>query len=197
MPVRSSYQPPLLLGEHKLPNCFPGFCNARSLYRPDYAQTCVLAAATAAALSDGAVHVIDEYLVRHSRKNSGLSVAPRASACWRCYRSPYLNQWQSYVPGYCIAIKMVSAKLMANADIHRQCCGRAGGRGAIISGLFRLDKGWRMSVLCGGMSRMGPQGNSGGGGGTYVMVENEDEPLIVAGGGGGTRSAQIPSPHIS
>ncbi len=57
----------------------------------------------------------------------------------------------------------------------------------MLSGLFSLEKGQRLRVLCGGMSARGPHGNSGGGGGTYVIVEDEDEPLIVAGGGGGTR----------
>ncbi len=56
-----------------------------------------------------------------------------------------------------------------------------------MSGLFSLEKGQRLRVLCGGTSSRGPHGNSGGGGGTYVIVEDEDEPLIVAGGGGGTR----------
>lgn len=66
---------------------------------------------------------------------------------------------------------------------------RCGGRGAILSGLFSLEKGQQLRVLCGGMSARGLHGNSGGGGGTYVIVEDEDEPLIVAGGGGGTRCA--------
>ncbi|EIE18689.1 hypothetical protein COCSUDRAFT_60000 [Coccomyxa subellipsoidea C-169] len=67
---------------------------------------------------------------------------------------------------------------------------RCGGRGAILSGLFSLEKGQQLRVLCGGMSARAPHGNSGGGGGTYVIVEDEDEPLIVAGGGGGTRGAE-------
>ena len=56
-----------------------------------------------------------------------------------------------------------------------------------MSGLFRLERGQRLRVLCGSMSSMGPQGNSGGGGGSYVVAEDEDDPLVVAGGGGGTR----------
>ena len=76
----------------------------------------------------------------------------------------------------------------------RACVRRCGGRGAILSGLFQLDKGQRLRVLAGGMSACGPAGNSGGGGGTYVIVEDEDEPLIVAGGGGGTRCARHINP---
>jgi hypothetical protein len=77
---------------------------------------------------------------------------------------------------------------------------RCGGRGAILSGSFQLEKGQRLRVLCGGMSDCGPQGNTGGGGGTYVIVEDEDEPLIVAGGGGGTRcdcsaAQRLQAPH--
>ncbi len=67
------------------------------------------------------------------------------------------------------------------------CSCRNGGCGAIMSGLFRLERGQRLRVLCGSMSSMGPQGNSGGGGGSYVVAEDEDDPLVVAGGGGGTR----------
>ena len=42
---------------------------------------------------------------------------------------------------------------------------RNGGCGAIMSGLFRLERGQNLRVLCGSMSTMGPHGNSGGGGG--------------------------------
>ena len=70
-----------------------------------------------------------------------------------------------------------------NVDWH---C-RNGGCGAIMSGLFRLERGQNLRVLCGSMSTMGPHGNSGGGGGSYVVAEDEDDPLVVAGGGGGTR----------
>lgn len=56
-----------------------------------------------------------------------------------------------------------------------------------MSGLFRLERGQRLRVLCGSMSTMSPHGSSGGGGGSYVVAEDEDDPLVVAGGGGGTR----------
>lgn len=73
----------------------------------------------------------------------------------------------------------------AEADAGWRC--RNGGCGAIMSGLFRMERGQKLRVLCGSMSTMGPHGNSGGGGGSYVVAEDEDDPLVVAGGGGGTR----------
>ena len=60
-----------------------------------------------------------------------------------------------------------------------------------MSGLFRMERGQQLRVLCGSMSSMGPQGNSGGGGGSYVVAEDEDNPLVVAGGGGGTRQDHL------
>ena len=63
-----------------------------------------------------------------------------------------------------------------------------GGRGAIISATFLLQKGDLLEILCGGMSER--QGcHSGGGGGTFVAVNNKqlENILLVAGGGGGTR----------
>ncbi len=63
-----------------------------------------------------------------------------------------------------------------------------------MSGLFSMERGQRLRVLCGSMSSMGPQGNSGGGGGSYVVAEEEDNPLVVAGGGGGTRQDHICNP---
>eukprot|EP00898_Chlorokybus_atmophyticus_P003444 jgi/Chlat1/40/ChrspC234757S00921 len=64
---------------------------------------------------------------------------------------------------------------------------RRGGRGAIISGCFRLKKGDRLEILSGGMSTKSKGGDSGGGGGTFVSINGKQNPLIVAGGGGGTR----------
>ena len=64
-----------------------------------------------------------------------------------------------------------------------------GGRGAIISATFLLQKGDILEILCGGMSER--QGcHSGGAGGTFVAVNNRqvlENLLLVAGGGGGTR----------
>ena len=64
-----------------------------------------------------------------------------------------------------------------------------GGRGAIISATFLLQKGDLLEILCGGMSdRQGC--HSGGAGGTFVAVNNRqvfENILLVAGGGGGTR----------
>lgn len=77
----------------------------------------------------------------------------------------------------------ITARGAKAADGHH----RNGGCGAIMSGLFRMERGQKLRVLCGSMSTMGPHGNSGGGGGSYVVAEDEDDPLVVAGGGGGTR----------
>ena len=71
---------------------------------------------------------------------------------------------------------------------HELLC-RRGGRGAVISGTFRLEAGQELRILCGGMSALSPQGSSGGGGATFVMRARADLPLVVAGGGGGTRCA--------
>ena len=63
-----------------------------------------------------------------------------------------------------------------------------GGRGAIISAVFTLQKGDILDILCGGMSER--QGcHSGGAGGTFVSVNTRklESILVVAGGGGGTR----------
>ena len=64
-----------------------------------------------------------------------------------------------------------------------------GGRGAIISATFLLQKGDLLEILCGGMSER--QGcHSGGAGGTFVAVNSRqifENILLVAGGGGGTR----------
>ncbi|XP_065908501.1 uncharacterized protein [Dysidea avara] len=63
-----------------------------------------------------------------------------------------------------------------------------GGRGAIISATFILQKGDILEVLCGGMSQRHGC-HSGGAGGTFVTVNARqlEGLLIVAGGGGGTR----------
>ena len=64
-----------------------------------------------------------------------------------------------------------------------------GGRGAIISATFSLQKGDLLEILCGGMSER--EGcHSGGAGGTFVAVNDRqvfENILLVAGGGGGTR----------
>ncbi len=73
---------------------------------------------------------------------------------------------------------------------------RCGGRGAVITGTFRLEAGQQLRVLCGGMSAQTPQGSSGGGGGTFVLVAGEELPLLAAGGGGGTRCAPPPVPAL-
>ena len=64
-----------------------------------------------------------------------------------------------------------------------------GGRGAIISATFQLQKDDVLEILCGGMSQC-HNCHSGGAGGTFVAVNNRqvlDNILLVAGGGGGTR----------
>ena len=64
-----------------------------------------------------------------------------------------------------------------------------GGRGAIISATFLLQKGDLLEILCGGMSER-QNCHSGGAGGTFVAVNNRqvfENLLLVAGGGGGTR----------
>lgn len=67
-----------------------------------------------------------------------------------------------------------------------------GGRGAVISAVFKLEAYDRIEVVVGGMSQMGTEGHSGGGGGTFVLLSNSgecklDNLLVAAGGGGGTR----------
>ena len=64
-----------------------------------------------------------------------------------------------------------------------------GGRGAIISATFQLQKDDVLEILCGGMSER-VNYHSGGAGGTFVAVNDRQvlgNILLVAGGGGGTR----------
>lgn len=59
------------------------------------------------------------------------------------------------------------------------------GRGTIMTGTFKLNKGDVIKILVGqeGGNGQGHDG-SGGGGGTFV-VKKDGTPLIIAGGGGG------------
>ena len=62
------------------------------------------------------------------------------------------------------------------------------GRGAIMVGTFRLNKGEVIQVIVGqegGITNR--RWSSGGGGGTFV-VRGANTPLIIAGGGGGLQS---------
>ena len=62
------------------------------------------------------------------------------------------------------------------------------GRGAIMVGTFRLNKGEVIQVIVGqegGITKR--RWSSGGGGGTFV-VRGANAPLIIAGGGGGLQS---------
>ena len=71
-----------------------------------------------------------------------------------------------------------------------------GGRGAIVSAVFTLQKGDILDILCGGMSEC--QGfHSGGAGGTFVSVNTRELEgiLVVAGGGGGTRGYNSEDPN--
>ena len=62
------------------------------------------------------------------------------------------------------------------------------GRGAIMIGTFRLNKGEVIQIIVGqegGINKL--RWSSGGGGGTFV-VRGANAPLIIAGGGGGLQS---------
>nr|XP_058947142.1 uncharacterized protein LOC131775063 [Pocillopora verrucosa] len=62
------------------------------------------------------------------------------------------------------------------------------GRGAIMIGTFRLNKGEVIQIIVGqegGINKL--RWSSGGGGGTFV-VRGANTPLMVAGGGGGVQS---------
>ncbi|MFW6176558.1 MAG: hypothetical protein ACOC40_02535 [Thermoplasmatota archaeon] len=64
--------------------------------------------------------------------------------------------------------------------------GEPGGKGAKISGVFKLEKGTILKILVGQMGTDG-DGVGGGGGATHVAIDNRDETyteLISAGGGG-------------
>ena len=62
------------------------------------------------------------------------------------------------------------------------------GRGAIMIGTFRLNKGEVLQILVGQEGGINKSSfASGGGGGTFV-VRGADSPLIIAGGGGGTQN---------
>ena len=64
------------------------------------------------------------------------------------------------------------------------------GRGAIMIGTFRLNKGEVIQIIVGqegGINKL--RWSSGGGGGTFV-VRGASAPLIIAGGGGGLQSVK-------
>ena len=62
------------------------------------------------------------------------------------------------------------------------------GRGAIMMGTFRLNKGEVIQIIVGQEGGINKQEwSSGGGGGTFV-VRGANTPLMVAGGGGGVQS---------
>ena len=64
------------------------------------------------------------------------------------------------------------------------------GRGAIMIGTFRLNKGEVIQIIVGqegGINKL--RWSSGGGGGTFV-VRGANAPLIIAGGGGGLQSVK-------
>ena len=62
------------------------------------------------------------------------------------------------------------------------------GRGAIMIGTFRLNKGEVIQIIVGQEGGINKQEwSSGGGGGTFV-VRGANTPLMVAGGGGGVQS---------
>ena len=70
------------------------------------------------------------------------------------------------------------------------------GRGAKMTGTFRLSKGETIKILVGQQGRLNrnqASHSSGGGGGTFV-ARGRNTTLIVAGGGGGTES--VVSRHI-
>ena len=64
------------------------------------------------------------------------------------------------------------------------------GRGAIMMGTFRLNKGEVIQIIVGqegGVNKL--RWSSGGGGGTFV-VRGANTPLMIAGGGGGVRRVE-------
>ena len=68
---------------------------------------------------------------------------------------------------------------------------KRGGRGAVVQGVFHLNKGDKLSIVVGGQGRR-RESDSGGGGGTFVWLHSRAAPrvvvpVLVAGGGGGTR----------
>ena len=64
------------------------------------------------------------------------------------------------------------------------------GRGAIMIGTFRLNKGEVIQIIVGQEGGINKQEwSSGGGGGTFV-VRGANTPLMIAGGGGGVRRVE-------
>jgi hypothetical protein len=64
---------------------------------------------------------------------------------------------------------------------------KTGGRGAIVSGIYRLTAGTVLWILVGQKGGNGPSNSNsagGGGGGTFIVVDNKT-PIMVAGGGNG------------
>ena len=118
----------------------------------------------------------------------------RNSAGWGCWGSPITKGFQN-LPldiGYtgeivklvipCSGVFSITARgaQAEDGEVKR------GGKGAVITAEFDLEKGAVLLILCGGKSgRVGP--SSGGGGGSFVAVNNRHNLLIAAGGGGGTR----------
>ena len=118
----------------------------------------------------------------------------RNSAGWGCWGSPISKRFQN-LPldiGYTGEIvKLVIPysgvySITARGAQAEDGDKRSGGKGAVITAEFELEKGAVLHILCGGKSgRVGP--SSGGGGGSFVAVNNRHNLLIAAGGGGGTR----------
>ena len=121
----------------------------------------------------------------------------RSTSGWGMWSKSILGQFDDFPRTIGYSAKIVTIQIPSTAHYRITAKGAKaddgahfkGGRGAIMSATFLLQKDDVLEILCGGMSKR-HNCHSGGAGGTFVAVNDRqilDNLLLVAGGGGGTR----------
>ena len=121
----------------------------------------------------------------------------RSASGWGMWSKPILGQFDDFPRTIGYSARIVTLRIPSTAYYRITAKGAKaadgshfkGGRGAIISATFQLQKDDILEILCGGMSER-HNCHSGGAGGTFIAVNSRqvlDNILLVAGGGGGTR----------
>ena len=123
-------------------------------------------------------------------------IRSESSSGWGMWSRPTIGVFDSFPCNIEFTGKIVSIQIPSSGNYRITAKGAKaadgarfkGGRGAIISATFTLQKGDILEILCGGMSHR-QNYHSGGAGGTFIIQNTRQHEglLIAAGGGGGTR----------